>query len=204
MEKRQKLRTIDLTMAAMFVALMAIGANITSFAPFLQVANIPLTMQPFFTVLAGLLLGSRIGALSMTVYMIVGLAGAPVFAQFGSGFDSLLGPSGGFIVSYIFGAYAAGKVVELKGNYSLSTFIIASLAGVVMIYLVGTNLMYLALKTWIHAPISYAAAWNIMALFALKDLVFTLFCAFIGLRIYKALRNTTYFKTKQATQHKIS
>ncbi len=73
----------------MFVALMAIGANIVSWAPFLQVAGIPLSMQPFFAILAGLLLGSRLGALSMTVYMLVGVAGAPIFANFKAGFGAL-------------------------------------------------------------------------------------------------------------------
>ncbi len=64
----RRLHVLDLALAAMFVALMAIGANIVSWAPFLQVAGIPLSMQPFFAILAGLLLGSRLGALSMTVY----------------------------------------------------------------------------------------------------------------------------------------
>ena len=74
----RRFHVLDLALAAMFVALMAIGANIVSWAPFLQVAGIPLSMQPFFAILAGLLLGSRLGALSMTVYMLVGAAGAPI------------------------------------------------------------------------------------------------------------------------------
>ncbi len=70
----RRFHVLDLALAAMFVALMAIGANIVSWAPFLQVAGVPLSMQPFFAILAGLLLGSRLGALSMTVYMLVGVA----------------------------------------------------------------------------------------------------------------------------------
>ncbi len=110
----RRFHVLDLALAAMFVALMAIGANIVSWAPFLQVAGIPLSMQPFFAILAGLLLGSRLGALSMTVYMLVGLAGAPIFANFKVGFGALLDPTGGFIIAFIIVAYVSGKLVEQK------------------------------------------------------------------------------------------
>ncbi len=110
----RRFHVLDLALAAMFVALMAIGANIVSWAPFLQVAGIPLSMQPFFAILAGLLLGSRLGALSMTVYMLVGVAGAPIFANFKAGFGALLDPTGGFIIAFIIVAYVSGKLVEQK------------------------------------------------------------------------------------------
>ena len=77
----RRLHVLDLALAAMFVALMAIGANIVSWAPFLQVAGIPLSMQPFFAILAGLLLGSRLGALSMTVYMLVAYVSGKLVEQ---------------------------------------------------------------------------------------------------------------------------
>ena len=62
-----KLRTTDLTAAAMFVALMAVGANITSIAPFMVVGGVPITLQTFFAILAGVVLGSRLGAIAMMV-----------------------------------------------------------------------------------------------------------------------------------------
>ncbi|MDE1455385.1 biotin transporter BioY, partial [Bacillus paralicheniformis] len=74
---KKKLRAADMALVGMFAALMGIGANITSFAPFLQIGGIPLTMQPFFCLLAGLLLGRKLGALSMIVYALVGFVGAP-------------------------------------------------------------------------------------------------------------------------------
>ena len=72
---------VSLVYCGMFAALMMIGANITAFAPFLVVGGVPITLQTFFAILAGLLLGSRLGAMAMTVYMFIGLAGAPVFAN---------------------------------------------------------------------------------------------------------------------------
>ncbi|MDG4658265.1 biotin transporter BioY [Ectobacillus antri] len=193
----RKFRTLDLTLAAMFVALMAIGANITSWAPFLQVAGIPLSMQPFFAILAGLLLGSRVGALSMTVYMLVGIAGAPVFAQFSAGIDTVLGMSGGFILSYIVVAYVTGKIVESKVIPTFSTFLISSLVGIALIYVIGTNYMYAAANVWLEADMEYATAWKIMMWFMVKDLAFTILGAVIAPRIYRAITSsgTAYSRT---------
>lgn len=107
--KQRKLRAGDMALIGMFAALMAVGANITSVAPFLQVAGIPLSMRPFFCLLTALLLGKETSKpIAMIVYALVGLAGAPVFAQFSAGFAPFAGKSGGFIISYIPAAFAAG------------------------------------------------------------------------------------------------
>src|SRR5690625_1337756 len=105
---------VYLTLGVMFVALTAIGANMTSIVPFLVVGGVPITLQTFFAVMAGLVLGSRLGAFSMFVYMVLGLAGVPVFAQFKGGAAMLLTPTFGFILSFIVVAYVAGKLVEMR------------------------------------------------------------------------------------------
>ena len=101
-------RTLQLVHIAMFAALMAIGANIASF---LVIGGVPITLQTFFAILAGILLGSRIGAISMIVYAFIGLAGVPVFAKFSGGMDTLISPTFGFILSYIFAAFVVGLIV---------------------------------------------------------------------------------------------
>ncbi len=192
---KPRFRTLDLTLAGMFAALMAIGANITSWAPFLQVAGVPLSMQPFFVILAGILLGSRLGAISMIVYFLVGLAGAPVFAQFKSGASVLFGSTGGFLLSYIVAAYVVGKVIEWKGKPHFSVFISAALAGIAIIYIIGTTYMYMAVNYWLEAPaMSYGTAWKIMLWFGVKDIIFTIIAALIAPRIYKALTASPYYK----------
>ena len=108
----RKLKTIDLTLASMFVALMAVGANITSIIPFMVVGGVPITLQTFFGILAGLILGSRLGTITTTVYAFVGLVGVPVFAQFSGGVGALIKPTFGFILSFILAAYVTGKIVE--------------------------------------------------------------------------------------------
>ncbi|WP_099361741.1 biotin transporter BioY [Fredinandcohnia onubensis] len=185
---KPRIRAIEITYVGMFAALMAIGANITSMVPFLQVAGVPLTMQTFFAVLAGLLLGSRLGAISMTVYMLIGIAGAPVFSGFEAGLAPLIGGTGGFILSFIATAYFSGKIVEhAKGSPTLKTFMIAAFVGLFMNYFIGTNYMYFAFNFWLEVKMSYGAAWSVMAWFIVKDLAFTIFAALISPRIYRAV-----------------
>src|SRR5690625_1459018 len=149
----------NLTIGAMFVALTAIGANMTSIVPFLVVGGVPITLQTFFAVMAGLVLGSRLGAFSMFVYMVLGLAGVPVFAQFKGGAAMLLTPTFGFILSFIVVAYVAGKLVEMRRT--LPMYITAALVALVINYVIGTNWMYAAYLFWFAAPadLSYKLVW---------------------------------------------
>jgi biotin transport system substrate-specific component len=188
---KRKFSTYDVTLVGMFAALMAIGANITSWAPFLQVANVPLSMQPFFCILAGLLLGSRLGAISMIVYALVGIAGAPVFAQFNAGIGVMFESTGGFIISYILTAYTVGKIIEVSKEKKRTTFMVSSFVGIALIYVIGTSYLWLALNMWMNAPISYGGAWAVMAWFIVKDAAFTILGALIAPRIYFAVTKAT-------------
>src|SRR5690625_2119757 len=93
---KKKCTPLNVTLGSLFVALTAIGANITNIAPFLVVGDVPITVQTFFAILAGLVLGSRLGAFSMFVYMMLGLAGVPIFAQLKGGIATLFSPNFGF------------------------------------------------------------------------------------------------------------
>src|SRR5690625_4620472 len=119
----KKLRAIDLTYGAVFVCLMAIGANITVWFPFLAVpiggASVPLSLQTFFAILAGFILGPRLGAFTMAVYMFVGLAGVPVFAGLMAGPAAILSPTGGFILSFIAVAFITGLIT--RGHINIKT-----------------------------------------------------------------------------------
>ncbi len=180
--------TLSLVYCGMFASLMMIGANITAFAPFLVVGSVPITLQTFFAVLSGLILGSRLGAIAMTVYMFIGLAGAPVFAKFSGGFGSVISPTFGFIVSFIFVAYIAGKIVER--NNKLHSYIIAALVAMVVNYVFGTNWMYVAYKLWAAAPdvFTYKVAWIWMMPPLPKDILLSVLAGIFGHRMYKVLK----------------
>ncbi|SFA87362.1 biotin transport system substrate-specific component [Bacillus sp. cl95] len=195
----RKLKPLDLTLAAMFVALMAIGSNITSIVPFLVVGGVPITLQTFFAILAGLILGSRLGAISMIVYALVGLVGVPVFAQFSGGFSIILKPTFGFILSFILMAYICGKMVEK--NRSLTNFIIAALVGFVINYVVGTNWMYFAYKFWSAAPegFTYKMAWAWMVVPLPKDVILSVLAGVFAHRMDKTVLSKGQFKHLRKT-----
>lgn len=173
-------KTLKLVHIAMFSALMAIGANLASF---LIIGGVPITLQTFFAILAGLILGSRLGAASMIVYALIGLAGVPVFAQFSGGMDTIISPTFGFILSFIMIAYIAGLIAEKfptrKG------FIFAALAGLFVNYVFGTNWMYAAYKLWFAAPegFSYWMAWAWMVPPFPKDLILAVLAGIFGFRL---------------------
>ena len=187
-KRKSSMSALSLVHCGMFAALMMIGANITAFVPFLVVGGVPITLQTFFAVLAGLILGSRLGAISMTVYMFLGLAGAPVFAKFSGGFGSILSPTFGFIVSFIFLAYIAGKIVEKNGK--LHSYIIAALVATVVNYLFGTNWMYFSYKLWAAAPdaFTYKVAWIWMLPPLPKDIFLAVLAGIFGHRMFKVLK----------------
>ena len=179
---------VSLVHCGMFAALMMIGANITSFAPFLVVGGVPITLQTFFAILAGLLLGSRLGAMAMTVYMFIGLAGHLSLQNLVAVSDMILIPTFGFVVSFILVAYLTGKIVEKNGK--LHGYIIAALVGMVVNYTIGTNWMYYAYKLWAAAPdaFTYKVAWLWMIPPLPKDILLSVLAGMFGHRMYKVLK----------------
>lgn len=186
--KQSGLSALSLVYCSMFAALMMIGANITSFVPFLVVGGVPITLQTFFAILSGLILGSRLGSISMIVYMCLGLVGAPVFTKFMGGPGAVLFPTFGFIVSFIFVAFVVGKMVEK--NHSLPNYIFAALIGMVINYIFGTNWLYIAYKFWAEAPevFTYGIAWLWMVPPLPKDIILAVLAGMFGHRMYKVLK----------------
>ncbi|QQK81301.1 biotin transporter BioY [Salicibibacter cibi] len=170
------MKSFDLVITAMFVALMGVAANITVLFPFLMIAGIPLTFQPFIAILAGAVLGSKRGAFSMLVYTIVGLFGAPVFAQLQGGPGILVRPTFGFILSFIVVAFVVGKIIEKSREPGMPTYLFAGLAGLAFNYLIGTNWVYGAYVFGFDAPeqFTYGIVWLGMLPLLVKDILFTI------------------------------
>ncbi len=181
----KKGKAYQMTIGAMFVALTAIGANITSIAPFMVIGGVPITLQTFFAILSGLILGSKLGAFTMFVYMMLGLIGLPVFAQFKGGIGMALSPTFGFIVSFILISYLAGKLVERKAT--LTSYTVASLLAMTLNYIIGTHWMYFAYQLWFEAPkdFSYLIVWAWMLVPLPKDIVISLFAGVFAYRLNK-------------------
>src|SRR5699024_7198353 len=96
--------------------------------------TVPVSLQTFFAILAGLVLGKKLGSISMVTYALIGYAGVPVFANFSAGLSSLVSPLGGFILSFIFVAYVTGLIAQFAKKPSLSVYSIAALIGLAINY----------------------------------------------------------------------
>lgn len=127
-----RLSVRDLMLAALFASLTAVGAYIAIpvFGP------VPFTVQVLFVLLSGLVLGPRLGALSMLAYLMLGLV-APVYAGGASGTGALLGPAGGYLWGFVVSAFVVGTIVRLRRPTSIPGFVLVGLVGLVPIYVLG-------------------------------------------------------------------
>ncbi|SDL50615.1 biotin transporter BioY [Halarsenatibacter silvermanii] len=131
-----KIRTSRLVHTALMAAMTAIGAYIAIPLP---ISPVPVTLQNLFVLLAGILLGARLGFMSQIIYLGIGLAGLPVFAGGTAGIGVLLSPTGGYLLAFPLAAYAAGVISEKSILKNLA----ACAAGVSTIYSLGVLFMIL-------------------------------------------------------------
>lgn len=124
-------------MCALFTALITVGTYIRIPVPLL-----PLTLQTLFVVLSGLVLGRKLGAVSVCVYVFAGLIGIPVFT--GSAFS----PTFGYILGFIAGAWTAGYIAETMRPKFLTWFL-GALSGMAVIYAVGIPYYYVMSKYYL-------------------------------------------------------
>ncbi len=151
-----------------FAAATAFGAKVAIPLPGTPV---PFTLQPLFVLLAGAVLGSKLGARSQMLYLLAGVAGLPVFVA-GGGAAYLLGPTGGYLMAYPLAAWLAGTGAR-RGTGRLLAGLLAALAA---IYVGG--LAWLA----IVGSVTTAVALGV-APFVLADLVKVGIAALVSRRV---------------------
>jgi biotin transport system substrate-specific component len=124
--------------AVLFVtALTAAAAQVSIPLPFTPV---PFTLQPMIVLVGGAALGSRLGPTSQVLYLLAGLAGLPVFAAspvLPQGIARLLGPTGGYLLSYPIAACVAGWLAERRFDRRYATSIVAMACGLAVIFAFG-------------------------------------------------------------------
>lgn len=165
-----------MTRVALMAAVTAVAAQIAIPVPF---SPVPFTLQVLAVVLAGLLLGPRYGALAMAVYLLIGAVGVPVFSQFSGGLGRILGPTGGYLLSYPLAAAVAGlaarTAVSAPRSRALTTSVLWSVAGLAIIYTIGAA--WLSAATGIS--IGVAVAQGILP-FVVFDLIKVGLAAIVG------------------------
>lgn len=120
------------------LVLIAAGAAFTSIAAQIAVPlwPVPMTMQTFAVLLVGTTLGAVRGALSMALYLVLGVAGLPVFSDAESGSLFALA-SGGYIVGFILAAFLVGWLAQRQWDRKVLGTAVSFLAGTVAIYAIG-------------------------------------------------------------------
>ena len=98
---------------------------------------VPVTMQVFGVVLCGMVLGSRLGAISQINYITAGLLGAPVFVGLKAGPVALLGPTGGYLIGFVVASYLTGVLVEKADARKAGSFCAAGLVGAAVVHACG-------------------------------------------------------------------
>ncbi|WP_446897946.1 biotin transporter BioY [Clostridium sp. LBM24168] len=123
----------EMCTVAIFTAITAVLAQISIPLPF---SPVPITMQLLAIYLSSIILGSKLGTLSQIIYILLGAVGIPVFANFSGGLSILVGPTGGFLISFPIIAFIIGKLSENSLNITFK--ILGLLFSLIVCYFIGT------------------------------------------------------------------
>lgn len=146
----QRSKTYDIVYIAVFAVIMAICSWIS--IP----AAVPFTLQTFGVFIAVGVLGGKRGSLSVLVFILLGAIGIPVFANFSGGIGVLAGPTGGYIIGFLFSALLMWAMEKLPGKKSVMQ-IVSMIAGLIVCYAFGT-VWFVIVYGRMNGPIGFTAA----------------------------------------------
>lgn len=172
-----------MVLCALFAALIAAGAFIK-----VPVPVVPFTLQFLFTTLAGIFLGARTGAASVILYLILGLAGLPIFAQ-GGGPGYVMMPSFGYLIGFAAGTWITGRMIERRPSPGVKQLLAANFSGLIAVYVIGMAYYYVICNYVLGTPIAFWPLFLYCFLMAVPgDLLICIVCAVLGQRILPQVR----------------
>jgi biotin transport system substrate-specific component len=158
MPSRHALSTTNIALVAVFAGLIAAS---TLWPGAELVSGVPITLQTLAVLLAGAALGPWRGAASVALYLMVGTAGAPIFAGRVGGFSAWAGPTAGFLGGFVLAAFATGWLVRrmrMRGQLTTTAIIGACAVGsLVVLNVVGWGFFSLRLHTSLAATVAFAS-----------------------------------------------
>ena len=146
-QNNRRMKTKQLVMCGLFTALIAVGAFIK-----IPIPVVPFTLQFLFTMMAGLLLGGKVGAYSVLMYILLGLAGLPIFTE-GGGISYIFKPSFGYIIGFYIASYVTGIIANKKSNPTYQRILTANFIGLIIVYSLGLFYYFIICKLVINTPI---------------------------------------------------
>lgn len=178
-------------------------AVICVLAPFsvpIPVSETPITLATFAVYLAACILGFKRGTLAVIIYILIGAAGVPVFSNWGSGLAKLTGPTGGYLIGYIFIAVFTGIASDIVFKCDRKKFPKAGKAVILAVgMIIGTAVCYIIGTFWMKHLLSLstkaAFASGVIPYIPL-DSIKIIVSAVISMAVRSNLEKTEYFKTK--------
>lgn len=179
----RKLGATDLALIAAFAALIAACAML----PAIHVGSgvVPITLQTFGVLLSGAVLGAKRGFLAVSLYLVVGAAGLPVFADGRSGLAVFAGPSVGYLLGFPLAAALCGFIVERLPRDRVATSIPLIFAAGLFSSAVCIHTLGILGMAW-RIPTDLPAAFKIDAVFWPGDVIKNLAMASVATAVHRA------------------
>ncbi len=187
------MKTKDMILISMFAALTAIGAQIS-----IPLEPVPFTLQVLFCIYSGVLLGAKRGALSQVLYVLVGLAGLPIFAGGKGGVAVIASPTFGFIIGFIACSYIAGRITEKFENVNIFKLLLATVSGLLALYIIAIPYFYLIFNKVISTPMTFATTMKTAVYpFIIQDLIKCVLASVTSLKVIPILRKAGYLDREE-------
>lgn len=148
MNSRKKVH--DLTITALMAAVICILAPYSIPIP---ISQTPLTLATLAVYIASIILGWKFATVSVIIYILIGAAGVPVFSNFGSGFQKIIGPTGGYLIGYIAVTLIAGWFAD-RFERKVVFHVLGMILGTAALYFLGTAWMGYSLNLSFKAAVT--------------------------------------------------
>ncbi len=166
------MKTRDKVLCALFAALIAVSAQISIPVPM----GVPFTLQTLAILLSGVVLGAKKGTIAVSMYVLMGVIGLPVFNTFQGGIHMLVGATGGFIISFPIMAFISGFFSDRTSKLKIS--LLGTLTATAVNFIFGTVMFsYVTNSDLIKAFMACVVP------FLITGIVKALVASYIGLRI---------------------
>ena len=182
-KNHQHLDARSITSVGLAVALLVIGSAIA-----LPIGPVPISLQSLVVLTIGITMGKRLGVMAVTVYVIAGLIGLPVFAGLKGGPQYIFAPTFGFIMAFILAAYIVGTGYESSSNMRRYASLMAA---TILIYTIGASYFYLVQSVHLGNSIPFVKVLQLTVLpFVLGDLIKLHIAFFVGGKLKNILGAT--------------
>ncbi|MBU3173638.1 biotin transporter BioY [Clostridium estertheticum] len=148
MENAKKINIHHLTLIGVMAAVICILGPLS-----LPIGIVPISLTNLAIYFSVYVLGQKRGTLSYIVYLFIGLVGLPVFSGFSGGFTKLFGPTGGYLIGFIFMAFISGIFIDKFSNKIYMCFL-GMILGTIVTYIFGTAWLAYQLNMTFNASLA--------------------------------------------------